>query len=515
MIKFRTLVESSYGQMGAGTTTAQQSNTTMDAGDAAYSWLKANHPEVHDYIRVDSPVPIDPVQTRQAVQAYGPAKTLQVLKGHVAQDTKKIWEPVVGQGYKDLVREEVVTEALDPEITWNKHGAKASARMKEEGVSRDIHDTHKDIFIDRVHGADPTEHKEYAPWLASRYASGGINKFEDFDRAHGALAAFHKGKVKKQLTKNGINADINTYKHLSDLEDAVDKIPQEVSKKDEIKSIKENEATRHESDHWTTIVPHSKAASCAYGAGTRWCTAATNSHNYFDHYNKDGAMHILIPKKPKFEGEKYQYHYHSNQLMDPKDHAADGLDVFHGRPNPVVMDHIENSSGGNVPSSGKHHAQMIQIAHDPHKYIDKYASSSTHQGIQSAIATYGSDSQKEELAKNPNASPSVKSGLIRGNPSKFAGHFLNDRSDDVHKAIMAHGTNEHVSSMLSSNGHLSNDLVIQALQKNPDHADHFVKSPSPLFRALAAKHGRDSHRESLKDDPSFLVQSVLKGGGTI
>ncbi len=50
-------------------------------------------------------------------------------------------------------------------------------------------------------------------------------------------------------------------------------------------------------------------------------------------------MHILIPKNPKYLGEKYQYHLHSNQFMNEKDTPADVLDTLHERPNPVLMDH--------------------------------------------------------------------------------------------------------------------------------------------------------------------------------
>jgi len=65
------------------------------------------------------------------------------------------------------------------------------------------------------------------------------------------------------------------------------------------------------------IIPKTEKASCKYGAGTRWCTAA-KENNYFDEYNKDGNLYILIMK----DGRKFQYHPWTNQYMDEMDRDA-------------------------------------------------------------------------------------------------------------------------------------------------------------------------------------------------
>ncbi|MGA1048922.1 MAG: hypothetical protein ACO3UU_13015, partial [Minisyncoccia bacterium] len=67
------------------------------------------------------------------------------------------------------------------------------------------------------------------------------------------------------------------------------------------------------------IVPLDEKAACYYGQGTRWCTAATKGENYFERYNSEGPLYIIIPKKPKYPGEKYQLHVNSEQFMDEKD----------------------------------------------------------------------------------------------------------------------------------------------------------------------------------------------------
>lgn len=73
----------------------------------------------------------------------------------------------------------------------------------------------------------------------------------------------------------------------------------------------------YEDDDWTVWVPETYAASCKLGQGTKWCTASTESSEYFDRYSKDGNLYILISKKdPK---EKYQFHLESYQYMDIND----------------------------------------------------------------------------------------------------------------------------------------------------------------------------------------------------
>lgn len=501
-----------------------------------------------------------------------------MIKQGLNKDTKDIYEPVIGDKWKDLVREDYsnynmfVTEGLDIDVTWKKHGDKISQRL----FDHDIFDDHKEYFHQQLAQADPTEHKEYAPWIASKYASGGevrdketneltgfkgINHIEDFARVHQALTEFHDAKVKKKLTKNGLSADINSYKSLPDLETAVDKLPKDASKKEELKTVKEGEATKYDSEHWTTIVPQTHAASCAYGAGTKWCTTM-KTPQYFNQYNNQGPMHIMIPKQPKYSGEKYQFHLHSDQFMNELDRPADALDVLHNRPNPVIMDHIEKHPD-DVARSGK--AQLIQIAHDPKEYLNKYIGTGgadvqaavarlgtpeqkealvnnpnitshmkiafikggninhinkfvndTNTDVQAAVAQHGTDEHRRALTANKQLDKKVKIGLISSGKNEFITPFLNDKDHDIHRAIMQHGSDEHKEHILYDNPHTNLTIRQQAIEtKEPKHLDRFIKSPDFLIRALVAYHGTDKHREMLKDDPSAIVRKTAAGESTL
>jgi len=580
--------ENTVNQTAVSGHVQHSANTSMEQGDAAYTWLKTNHPDVHHYISREAPVPIDPVQTIKAIKQMGKPATMDHIKRGLLNDTKSIWEPVSGVKWGDHmptaplrekgINEDVVLEGLDIDVTWKKHGDKVSQRL----FDHDIVDDHKNTFHQKLAEADPTEHKEYAPWIASRYATGGevrdenntvtgirgINHIEDFGRTHTALSAFHDAKVKKKLTKNNINADINTYKSLPDLEDAVDKIPKEATKKEELKAVKEGEATKYDTEHWTTIIPHSVAAACAYGAGTRWCTT-NKSGNMFNSYNKDGPMHIMVPKAPKYPGEKYQFHLHSNQFMDPKDSPVDIVDTLHKRPNPVLMAHVEahqdlidsTTSGYN----SKDKSRMIQIAHEPAHYIAKYLKTggpdvqsavarlgtpeqkealihnpNISEGmkinfvkggnpahidkfvddkssrVQQAVASHGTDAHRDRLIANPNLHEDVKAGLVESGKSKYIQPFLDDKSAKVHQAIFAHGSEAEKDHVLYKNPHIDLSITRAAIEsKEPRHLDNLISHTQPVIRALVAKHGTDAHREILKNDPSFLVKSTAMGTSTL
>jgi hypothetical protein len=43
----------------------------------------------------------------------------------------------------------------------------------------------------------------------------------------------------------------------------------------------------------------------------------------FDSYSREGELFIILPKKPKYEGEKYQLHFYSEQFMDENDDPVD------------------------------------------------------------------------------------------------------------------------------------------------------------------------------------------------
>ena len=193
-------------------------------------------------------------------------------------------------------------------------------------TAHDAHGEHKDAgaIVDHfATHADPTKNKAHTQWIVGQYKKGNIRQ-EDAGRIHGALSNFEKYKGKLA------NKDINSYKRLSDVEDAT--APHEgtfASKKEETRAIKHEGADlKYEDEH--VQIHHIKTEEAAkhYGKGTKWCTAADNN-NMFSHYHKDGPIHVITHKTEKQENgqpRKFQFHAASNQFMDEKDNEISSSD---------------------------------------------------------------------------------------------------------------------------------------------------------------------------------------------
>lgn len=164
---------------------------------------------------------------------------------------------------------------------------------------------------------DPTPNKQYTPWLARMYAKTGI-KYEDLNR-NNMLGLYDLAKKKRKLRPE--DTDINKFKSYSAFETTMYNIYNGFQDliDDNITGEKPVAKKIYEDSDLIIIVPENEAAACKYGRGTRWCTAATQGYNYFNSYNRDGPLFILIPKNPNYDGEKYQLHFQTRQYMNEED----------------------------------------------------------------------------------------------------------------------------------------------------------------------------------------------------
>jgi len=115
-----------------------------------------------------------------------------------------------------------------------------------------------------------------------------------------AVRDFHK--LNKYMPTAQGGRDLNSYKYLGDINQALNNAEAVVKRKELEKIHKEKvrgDADRIYQDKTTLVVrPNSEEASCYYGQGTQWCIAATNSRNYWDDYaNDQGAVFFFILDK--------------------------------------------------------------------------------------------------------------------------------------------------------------------------------------------------------------------------
>jgi hypothetical protein len=205
-------------------------------------------------------------------------------------------------------------ESIDLDKTIAVYGKQLETRIKTD------HSAPKDIsqIIQRIINADPTPNKKYVQWMIRAYLSSGIRYLEDLSRTNAALILFDKNKVRLPVEQR----DINKIKSLPDLETLVEPFEDVKSGKEEKRELSANIKSQtkviYNGSQGKILVPLTQEASMFWGQGTKWCTAA-NKNNMFDEYNKDGHLYIILMNN----GEKYQFHLQSGQLMDVKDVKVD------------------------------------------------------------------------------------------------------------------------------------------------------------------------------------------------
>ena len=180
-----------------------------------------------------------------------------------------------------------------------------------------------DMVLAQLETADPTTNKQYTQGLAKLYANGGLTMEDATSTLADYLVKFHRLNQKKMLPQ-GRN-DFLKYQHVGDFMSVMDEYPNPDAEQKTDKDKGQAQEVYNGPDV-RVITPKDETAACYYGQGTRWCTAA-NKANKFNSYNQQGPLYIVIPKKPVYAGEKYQFHFPSDSFMNEKDESIGIKDI--------------------------------------------------------------------------------------------------------------------------------------------------------------------------------------------
>ena len=241
------------------------------------------------------------MRARQFIREYSREKTQQVHGEKIIQALQRDKQP-----------------RADLDI-WNLHSS--------SGSWKDMHPNSKQELLNKIfaqiESGDPSKNKEYSQWLARMYSKGDTPLEDIKSKTRDDLEKYIALKLRKKLKPehkdiNQIKAPINLSQAMANYSDEELEAP--VTDRGSSREIYRDSAIR-------VIVPKDTAAACYYGQGTKWCTAA-RSNNMFDQYHKMGDMYIIMPTKPKYEGEKYQFHFQSGQFMDEQDRDVDMYKVL-------------------------------------------------------------------------------------------------------------------------------------------------------------------------------------------
>jgi len=172
-------------------------------------------------------------------------------------------------------------------------------------------------IFERLLNNDPTKKKIYLQWLIKNYINN-TNKdrfLEDLYKTKEDLVVFTKLKQQNKIQQKDINQI--KYENLYDIikPHMKDLTSGKEIKKQELEKIKSQIKVVYDGAEGKILIPFTEKASCFLGRQTRWCTASTESKNYFNYYNKKGKLYVILPK----DGRKFQFHFQELQLMDEQD----------------------------------------------------------------------------------------------------------------------------------------------------------------------------------------------------
>jgi hypothetical protein len=168
---------------------------------------------------------------------------------------------------------------------------------------------------------DPTRNNAFTQWLVNRYLRGDF-RLEDAERAFQYLEVFQRAKPRLAVK------DINQYRTLADLYQAIAPFMESDEPVSQRQADVRLDRRMHQEDQaevlfddetLKVLVPKTETAAIYFGRNTQWCTAGSTSTNYFNHYNQDGPLYIILFKK---DNRRFQFHFPSRQFMDERDHQC-------------------------------------------------------------------------------------------------------------------------------------------------------------------------------------------------
>ncbi len=162
------------------------------------------------------------------------------------------------------------------------------SKYKEKFKPEDI----KKIFL---LSRDLSSNQKFLNFLGKVISPESVN--DDMMKAKIAIEKFIK------YQKNLEIKDINQYDSLKDISDAISKHENKVRR--DVKEIDGADVV-YEDDRFTVVSPKTYEASCYYGAGSKWCTAAKSSDAHFMSYNRDGKLFYFLDKKEKSGSRFYK-----------------------------------------------------------------------------------------------------------------------------------------------------------------------------------------------------------------
>ncbi len=185
--------------------------------------------------------------------------------------------------------------------------------LLSEGRVEDLQKQFPDINVQLYSQRDPSPTKKYLAWMIKQILAGA-SKNDLFP----TISYFHKN-----LNRFSVK-DINSYKTLRDLENAVKDVSQTRSNKEKRTEIKSSAETLYEDEEQVLVYVGSKESCQLYGSGTKWCITMKDASYYEDYTSSNVVFYFLLRKQPINDSfDKIAFAVKRN-----KDNAVQEIDIF-------------------------------------------------------------------------------------------------------------------------------------------------------------------------------------------
>ena len=355
---------------------------------------------------------------------------------------------------------------------------------RKEDAIKIYGEEHTDL-VNLLSDVDPSGNNKYLNWMLK--TALGKNKDEDIptaDTVARVVSDFHRNLQRIN------NKDINSYKTLVDLKIVVDS----ALKAEKDVRVSKEAGKIYEDEDVVIMAPFTVEASCKYGAGSKWCIAATNNsnntNNHFDDYSKHSNFYYFLRKDVTRDESPRGYKWALQWRFDGGDNRKtwwDAQDSSHRDTPDFVTEKMMNAVSAYNPSHTKKKLDtqiqsfIVSPKVNEYKKFKQFLSKEQLSGVIDKIISMGnlnsnvfttivdglSDEQKNDFIKNyvvgtvsssdyekmkEHLSVSQKESLVINNPQILNNfNIMNSLSEDVFNDVIKYNISGKIDNKLINN----------------------------------------------------------------
>jgi hypothetical protein len=332
-----------------------------------------------------------------------------------------------------------------------------------EGRIEDVQKKFPDINVsDLVAGQPAGTNNKYLEWCAKQVAAGEAPAL-----VLAIVSEFHS--VRDKMPQK----DLNFYKTLPQLRDAIPK--KEQSKAQKTAQVKSSADRIYEDDRFLVVRPNTRQASCLYGAGTRWCTAATQGNQFKNYSARNARFYYVIDKKNADDKEWSKVAY---VKVDTGGRGTVDVDIYNAQDRNVPVDELRKQLGPEFAAVEKKINEFDE--QNKQTWHTKLIMDLPIEQVQAMWKTFDEEEKLELLAKSPSLRPQDLARFAKSPNAMY-------RKTVAERKVLP----PEVVSVLANDPEVAIRLAVVERQDLPeDMLALFVKDESANVRLAVAKNKR-------------------------